>query len=642
MIGKSCFEGAKIEILHAPSGKLSLRRIVDEAEMMELEAIAIDGMQIVLDDIESTCTIIKSETAILPANLKYQGRNYEVKSISDSVIGDLSSAAIGLPRFVRAITGTLLASPFANMLDLIPIRNLVVVTLPEWIEKTTNSAFSKCDSLREVVFPSAGALREINGFDECSSLQMIEIPISVETICGFSKCESLSSVIFRSGGKLREVVGFNDCPSLTRIEIPSSVEKMSGFSSLTWECDDVEFRELSSLYCGLTEVRFVENGALKEIEGFNGCEFLKRIVIPGSVERISGFNSILVKDSLDADWEAWIEDHDGDDSFVRRCGISEVTFELPSALREIEGFNGCVELRGIDIPERVEKISGFHSICWGSLDLSSWIRVSQGLIDIKLAQDGHLREVYAFDGCRRLVTLDIPASVETLHAFCAVCGDEFDQYDSSLKAVIIASPNKLKRLRGFDQLHTQKVFGLVASVEEVAWADGCLSIKKGISDLEQLISGCLCGDLRGVSMFHYFPLLERIDIPAFVRVIKKMDFYMCRSLREIVIAADSELHKIAGFNECWSIEHIHIGGSVEILSGLNGSVSLRDVVFEVENDLKDVRGFVGCKSIKIIENAPRCWRISPYRAFVTYVEDFMICGRRHLHVMMDGRGQDDL
>jgi hypothetical protein len=94
MIGKSCFESEDIKILYGPSGKLSLRMIIDEDEMMELEIIAIDYMEIIVDGIASSCTIIQSETAILLANIKYQARKYEVKSVSNSVIEGLSSAGM--------------------------------------------------------------------------------------------------------------------------------------------------------------------------------------------------------------------------------------------------------------------------------------------------------------------------------------------------------------------------------------------------------------------------------------------------------------------------------------------------------------------------------------------------------------------
>jgi hypothetical protein len=41
---------------------------------------------------------------------------------------------------------------------------------------------------------------------------------------GFFGCASLNEIIFSSGSHLREISGFQSCTSLCRIEIPSSVE----------------------------------------------------------------------------------------------------------------------------------------------------------------------------------------------------------------------------------------------------------------------------------------------------------------------------------------------------------------------------------------------------------------------------------
>jgi hypothetical protein len=79
---------------------------------------------------------------------------------------------------------------------------------------------------------SSGAdLREICGFQECTSLCRIELPSSVETIMvlSFRGCTSLNEVIFSSDSHLREIDGFRKSTSLRRIEIPSSVEKIPGF-----------------------------------------------------------------------------------------------------------------------------------------------------------------------------------------------------------------------------------------------------------------------------------------------------------------------------------------------------------------------------------------------------------------------------
>jgi hypothetical protein len=83
-------------------------------------------------------------------------------------------------------------------------------------------------------------LREIYGFNECSSLERIEIPSSVEIIgCrtefsirgfwpqevivmnyGFHCCTSLKEVIFAEDNDVRDVNGFRGCPSIEQVDNP--------------------------------------------------------------------------------------------------------------------------------------------------------------------------------------------------------------------------------------------------------------------------------------------------------------------------------------------------------------------------------------------------------------------------------------
>jgi hypothetical protein len=98
-----------------------------------------------------------------------------------------------------------------------------------------------------------------------------------------------------------------------------------------------------------------------------------------------------------------------------------------------------------------------------------------------------------------------------------------------------------------------------------------------------------------VSMFCFFEFLERIEIPAFICVINKMDSYLCKSLKEIEFADQSELEEIDGFAEHSSIEKIEIARSVEEIKGLKECVKLKRVVLRGD----------GCKVyFKTIDQVP--------------------------------------
>jgi hypothetical protein len=102
-------------------------------------------------------------------------------------------------------------------------------------------------------------LREIGGFDKCTSLCRIEILSSVEIITesGFTGCTSLNEIIFSIDSHLREIGGFHFCTSLCRIDIPSSVEIISQYGF---------FRCKS-----LSKVTFAVDSRVQIIKGFNKC-----------------------------------------------------------------------------------------------------------------------------------------------------------------------------------------------------------------------------------------------------------------------------------------------------------------------------------------------------------------------------------
>jgi hypothetical protein len=187
-----------------------------------------------------------------------------------------------------------------------------LVTIPKYIKKIDSSAFLKCNSLWGVVCAIGGESQEIDALNWYCNLVKIDIPGSVEIMRGFSKYKSLRELIFRTG-RLRKIGGFNDCPSLSIIKIPRSVENINGFNSLVLNCTR---DKRDSLRNGLNEVIFADDCELKEMEGFNGCELLKKIGIPCSIERLCGCNSIFLKDWASVIWGERAEPYNNECNFV--------------------------------------------------------------------------------------------------------------------------------------------------------------------------------------------------------------------------------------------------------------------------------------------------------------------------------------
>ena len=131
-------------------------------------------------------------------------------------------------------------------------------------------AFYNCLQLITVTYDKDSQLNTIGplGFMKCTSLTVIEIPASVETIeaNAFNGCSSLTTITFEKGSHLKTIGGegkststastrgaFMGCTSLTAIEIPASVELIQIGA----------FQDCSSL----VTVTFEKGSQLKTIEG---------------------------------------------------------------------------------------------------------------------------------------------------------------------------------------------------------------------------------------------------------------------------------------------------------------------------------------------------------------------------------------
>jgi hypothetical protein len=127
------------------------------------------------------------------------------------------------------------------------------------------SCFKLCTGLENVTFESNSKLTRIESktFSKCSSLKSLQIPASVEQICGngFNCCKSLISITFELNSHLTEIgsLAFRKCVSLQSICIPASVQVLSCFCFVG--CDS------------LHELIFEPNSGLRDIAGQGDCDY---------------------------------------------------------------------------------------------------------------------------------------------------------------------------------------------------------------------------------------------------------------------------------------------------------------------------------------------------------------------------------
>ena len=270
-------------------------------------------------------------------------------------------------------------------------ENIVGVTIPAQVTDLQYGVFASCANLETVTFKAGSKLQKIaaRAFENCSKLQSISLPDSVQTIeeNGFAYCKNLGAVDF--GNVLKEIDNYASCDSgVTRVRIPNSTTAVgaSAFSG----CDSLNEVTLGSGLKGIERGVFSNCSNLKQIEipdnityisdeafmdagltsveipdsvtsigfgAFYGCESLKKVVIGNNLAYIAdnAFTSCALTEIM---WGGKVEKI-GTESFSNNKNLTTVS--IPNSVTEIEygAFNRCDNLSNVEIPDSVEAIGGF-------------------------------------------------------------------------------------------------------------------------------------------------------------------------------------------------------------------------------------------------------------------------------------------
>ena len=179
------------------------------------------------------------------------------------------------------------------------------------------SAFSGCESAREIIVPESVTYIDRSAFLNCENLQRVNIPWGVYFIGGsaFSGCSSLKSIVipgnveyigsnaFEGCVSLEQATlydgvitigeeAFSGCGHLTEITLPSSVQSVGegAFENCAY-LEEVYWSESAdtipeNCFSGCKDLNWVElpEGLLYiNDKAFDGCMRIGRIVIPASV-----------------------------------------------------------------------------------------------------------------------------------------------------------------------------------------------------------------------------------------------------------------------------------------------------------------------------------------------------------------------
>jgi hypothetical protein len=234
----------------------------------------------------------------------------------------------------------------------------------------------------------------------CGWLQSICIPSHVDTIEGSAFLRSVIREMRLSEGNEH----FRVCGYFLLTTNESSLVWYFGWSSNVTVVGEIRSLSAES-FPSIETLTFEGDSQLCRIDSraFSNCDSLRAICIPSSVERIAG--SAFGKSGI-----CDIRVAESNKHFVV-CGAFLVSSEGRSLIRYF-GRDSIVKISG-----EIEIISS------GSFDSCSWIReiTFEGCSKVRIIERG------AFEECRMLLSISLPASTEVLEDSCFnQCGNLYE------------------------------------------------------------------------------------------------------------------------------------------------------------------------------------------------------------------------
>ncbi|MDE6182467.1 MAG: leucine-rich repeat protein, partial [Eubacteriales bacterium] len=231
------------------------------------------------------------------------------------------------------------------------------------VTKIASNAFEDCSSLESIEIPDSLITIGDRAFGNCSSLKRIVIPNSVTTIgiYAFENCEQLLTVILPQNLMSIEYGTFSGCKALTSIDIPDTVTIIG---------------ERAFSYCeSLTDIEIPDNVTTIQDRAFYNCTSLSNVKLPVNEKFMT------------------IETHTFN-------GCSNLTgIEIPNNVRKIEhwAFANCTSLKDIDL-KRVTRTGG--AIFYNCNNLSNItmknvaeINATTGHIKLEVFKDTSLEKI---------------------------------------------------------------------------------------------------------------------------------------------------------------------------------------------------------------------------------------------------------
>lgn len=238
------------------------------------------------------------------------------------------------------------------------------IVIPETFEglpvtRIREYAFFNKDSIVSVIIPDTVTIIDNSAFDNCDNLENISMSDSVKIIgdYAFAGCPLLKSIAI---GDLVESIGesaFSRCASLVSIDVDENNKHYKSIDGNIYSKDGKTFVRYAM---GKKDSEFIVPEFVTGIadSAFAGCEFLKSITLPNSLESI------------------------GHRAFGNCVSLTSIT--IPDSVTNIGvwAFYNCSSLTNVVIPDSVTIISNYMFVLCTSLTTivisDSIVRIGEG------------------------------------------------------------------------------------------------------------------------------------------------------------------------------------------------------------------------------------------------------------------------
>ncbi len=470
-----------------------------------------------------------------------------------------------------------------------------------------DAAFAGCSGLTSITIPDSVISIGSYAFQGCTNLSCIVIGDGVASIgnYAFENCTSLSYVTIGDSVSNIGKAAFYECYSLSGVYITDiaawcNINFQSSYSNPLYYAGNLYIN--NELITDLVIPDSITNIGML---AFTNCESLTSVTIPDGVTSI-GLWSFSNCSSLSG---IWVDDendfYSSDTAGVlfnkEKTSIIHVpqgltgSYTIPDSIRCVNGFENCIRLTSITIPDGVTSI-----------------------------------EALAFSNCSSLTNINIPNSVTSIGdgAFENCSSLKYNIYDSarylgnsenqyvvlidstsdSITSCVIHPNTKFIHTAAFSDCGSLSSITIPDGVTDIGYGafGNCDSLKGIWVDRN---NSAYCSDEHGVlfdkTMSRIIQVPKSIagsyTIPDGICNIENA-FENCNSLTEIIIPDSVTSIGLGAFSECNSLEKVTIGKGITVIpqSAFMNCISLRNV--DIPDNVVSIgyNAFSNCSSMQSV------------------------------------------